>query len=189
MFEFSSEAGLFGLFVAAFVSATILPGGAELVLVAQITQHPETLWLALAVASLGNTAGGAVSYVIGRVLPNKGKLNPKAMTWLHRWGYGALLFSWIPLFGDALCLAAGWLRLNPWFALPRGLAAPEPVVRVAAVRGRQGVPAGGGGRRLDLVPGRRAAGARLLTRVAPSRLFTAVDNRRTCRCDKPARSR
>jgi membrane protein YqaA with SNARE-associated domain len=133
MFEFSSEAGLFGLFLAAFVSATILPGGAELVLVAQITQHPESLWLALAVASLGNTAGGAVSYVIGRVLPNKGKLNPKAMTWLHRWGYGALLFSWIPLFGDALCLAAGWLRLNPWFALP--LYAVGKAFRLAAVAG------------------------------------------------------
>jgi membrane protein YqaA with SNARE-associated domain len=133
MFEFSPEAGLIGLFFAAFISATILPGGAEVVLVAQIHQHPDSLWLSLLVASAGNVCGGAVSYVMGRLLPNKGKLNPRAMTWLHRWGYGALLFSWIPLFGDALCLAAGWLRLNPWFALP--IYAVGKALRLAAVAG------------------------------------------------------
>lgn len=133
MFEFSPEAGLIGLFFAAFISATILPGGAEVVLVAQIHQHPDSLWLSLLVASAGNVCGGAVSYVMGRLLPNKGKLNPRAMIWLHRWGYGALLFSWIPLFGDALCLAAGWLRLNPWFALP--MYAVGKALRLAAVAG------------------------------------------------------
>jgi membrane protein YqaA with SNARE-associated domain len=133
MFEFSAQAGLWGLFLAAFVSATLLPGGAEVVLVAQLHQHPESLWLALAVATAGNTLGGLTSYLIGRLVPNKGKLNPKAMVWLHRWGYGALLFSWIPLFGDALCLGAGWLRLNPLLALP--LYAAGKLMRLAAVAG------------------------------------------------------
>lgn len=133
MFEFSAQAGLWGLFLAAFVSATLLPGGAEVVLVAQLHQHPESLWLALAVATAGNTVGGLTSYLIGRLVPNKGKLNPKAMVWLHRWGYGALLFSWIPLFGDALCLGAGWLRLNPLLALP--LYATGKLMRLAAVAG------------------------------------------------------
>jgi membrane protein YqaA with SNARE-associated domain len=133
MFEFSPEAGLLGLFLAAFISATILPGGAEVVLVAQIHQHPDSLWLALLVASAGNLCGGVVSYAMGRLLPNKGKLNPRAMVWLHRWGYGALLFSWIPLFGDALCLAAGWLRLNPWIALP--IYAAGKALRLVAVAG------------------------------------------------------
>jgi membrane protein YqaA with SNARE-associated domain len=27
------------------------------------------------------------------------------------------MFAWVPLIGDALCLAAGWLRLNPWQAM------------------------------------------------------------------------
>jgi membrane protein YqaA with SNARE-associated domain len=30
---------------------------------------------------------------------------------LYRWGPAALLLSWAPLVGDALCAAAGWLRL------------------------------------------------------------------------------
>ena len=32
------------------------------------------------------------------------------------YGTPALLLAWVPLIGDALCLAAGWLRLNPWQA-------------------------------------------------------------------------
>jgi membrane protein YqaA with SNARE-associated domain len=35
---------------------------------------------------------------------------------LRRYGTPALLLAWVPLIGDALCLAAGWLRLNPWQA-------------------------------------------------------------------------
>ena len=31
---------------------------------------------------------------------------------VQRWGAAALLFSWLPLVGDALCVAAGWLRLH-----------------------------------------------------------------------------
>ena len=39
----------------------------------------------------------------------------KALAWLHKYGYWALLMTWLPLFGDALPIAAGWLRLK---ALP-----------------------------------------------------------------------
>jgi len=35
----------------------------------------------------------------------------------RRYGTPSLLFAWLPFMGDALCLAAGWLRLNPWQAL------------------------------------------------------------------------
>jgi membrane protein YqaA with SNARE-associated domain len=35
---------------------------------------------------------------------------------LRRYGTPALLLAWVPLIGDALCLTAGWLRLNPWQA-------------------------------------------------------------------------
>ena len=36
---------------------------------------------------------------------------------VRHYGTPALLLAWTPLIGDALCLAAGWLRLNPWHAL------------------------------------------------------------------------
>ena len=35
---------------------------------------------------------------------------------VRRYGTPALLLAWVPLIGDALCLAAGWLRLNWWQA-------------------------------------------------------------------------
>jgi membrane protein YqaA with SNARE-associated domain len=35
---------------------------------------------------------------------------------MRRHGTPALALAWVPLIGDALCLAAGWLRLNWWRA-------------------------------------------------------------------------
>jgi len=36
---------------------------------------------------------------------------------VRSYGAPSLLFAWVPpLIGDALCLAAGWLRLNWWQA-------------------------------------------------------------------------
>lgn len=115
MLDFSAEAGFVGLFVASFISATVLPGGSEVVLVGVIHKHPDMVWQAVAVATIGNTLGGMTSYVVGRLLPNKA--NPRAIIWLHRYGYWALLFSWLPLIGDALCVAAGWLRFSPSVSL------------------------------------------------------------------------
>ena len=115
MFDFSAEAGFIGLFVASFISATMLPGGSEVVLIAVIHKHPEMLLQAVAVATAGNTLGGMTSYLLGRLIPNRA--DGRAVIWLHRYGYWALLFSWIPLFGDALCVAAGWLRFNPVISL------------------------------------------------------------------------
>ena len=115
MFEFSEEAGFAGLFVASFLAATLLPGGSEIVLIAVLHKHPDAVVQAVAVATLGNTLGGTTSDLIGRMIPNKAE--SKAIIYLHKYGYWALLFSWVPLFGDALCVAAGWLRYNPWVSL------------------------------------------------------------------------
>jgi membrane protein YqaA with SNARE-associated domain len=115
MFDFSAEAGFLGLFIASFISATVLPGGSEVVLIAVIHRHPEMLLQAVAVATVGNTLGAMTSYLLGRMIPNRA--DSRAVIWLHRYGYWALLFSWIPLFGDALCVGAGWLRANPYLSL------------------------------------------------------------------------
>ena len=74
--------------------------------------HPDAFWQAIAVATLGNTLGGVTSYWMGRLLPNR--VQHKAIITLHKYGYWALLLSWLPLVGDALAVGAGWLRLNPW---------------------------------------------------------------------------
>ena len=112
MFEFSPEAGLWGLFASAFVSATILPGSSEVVLIGLLAKYPDTFWAAIAVATVGNTLGGVSSYWLGRLLPNKAE--GRAIGWARRYGMWSLLFSWVPVIGDALCVAAGWLRFNAW---------------------------------------------------------------------------
>jgi membrane protein YqaA with SNARE-associated domain len=113
--EFTS-AGLAGLFLSAFVSATVLPGNSELVLIAFLTAFPDRAVAAIAVATVGNTLGGLTTYGIGRLLPQRKAPPQRALAWVRRYGAWALLLSWLPLAGDALCAAAGWLRIPLWAA-------------------------------------------------------------------------
>lgn len=110
----SEEAGLWALFASSFLAATLLPGGSEAVLFGVLTLHPAQYWPALGVATLGNTLGGMSSYLIGRLVPQKRDLPGLAAVQRH--GSPALLLSWVPFVGDPLCVAAGWLRLDPWRA-------------------------------------------------------------------------
>lgn len=108
-FAFTAEAGLAGLFLASFLSATLLPGGSEAVLFAVLRLHPEQALPALLLATLGNTLGGMTTYFMGRLLPQH--LAPKNSALAIRHGAPILLLAWAPIIGDALCAAAGWLRL------------------------------------------------------------------------------
>ena len=115
-FSFTSEAGLAGLFVVSFLSATLLPGGSELALLAFVTRYPEATTESFVLATIGNTLGGMTTYWMARALPE-----PKDSSRLglaRRWGAPVLILAWAPVIGDALCAAAGWLRL-PW--LPSAL--------------------------------------------------------------------
>jgi membrane protein YqaA with SNARE-associated domain len=110
----SDTASLLSLFISSFLAATLLPGGSEAVLYAVVRSYPELLWIALAVATIGNTLGGMVTFGMGWLLPQTQQL--KHVEKVRRYGTPALLLAWVPLIGDALCLAAGWLRLNWWQA-------------------------------------------------------------------------
>ena len=112
---------LAGLAASAFLSATVLPGNSELALSALFYQQPALLWPAVLVASIANTAGSATSLWLGRRAPAK-MLPARTAGWFARFGPAALLLSWVPLLGDALPLAAGWLRL-PWWPCLLWLAA------------------------------------------------------------------
>lgn len=110
--ELTLSEALAGLFTSAFVSATLFPGASEAVLLALVSSWPDALFTALMVATVGNTLGSMTSYAIGRFFPKK--VSNRALDWLQRWSVYALLLSWLPLVGDALPLAAGWLRIH-WF--------------------------------------------------------------------------
>lgn len=102
---------LLGLFAASFAAATLFPLPSEAALFAYLQIHPENVTLAVAVATIGNTAGGMTSYLIGRLLPQK---NPdsKAVRAVRRFGAPITGLAWVPFVGDALPVAAGWLRMN-----------------------------------------------------------------------------
>ena len=110
---FSPEASLASLFVAAFLAATLVPLSSEAALFAVLKLHDNLLWPALGVATLGNTLGGLSSYLIGRFIETKKPPKPLAqLERVRRLGAPALLLAWLPVDGDALCVAAGWLKLN-----------------------------------------------------------------------------
>jgi len=100
--------GLWGLLLSSFLSSTLLPGNSEIVLGALLHQMPSLKWPAIAVATLGNTLGGLTSYGVGRLFPRPHE--GRTVEALRRYGPAALLLSWVPLVGDGLCVASGWLR-------------------------------------------------------------------------------
>jgi membrane protein YqaA with SNARE-associated domain len=108
---------LLGLFAVSFAAATLLPMPSEAALYGYLMLHPDDAVLAVTTATLGNTAGGMTTYLIGRLLPQRMKFNERALQWIRRWGAPATFFAWLPVIGDALSAAAGWLRIRWWAAL------------------------------------------------------------------------
>lgn len=108
---------LSGLFVIAFVAATILPAQSEAAMVGlQLAGYP--VILLVAVASLGNTLGAVANWWLGRGLqsfhdrkwfPVSPAALDRATAWYGRWGRWSLLLSWAPFGGDAITVAAGVL--------------------------------------------------------------------------------
>ena len=122
----SALAAYGGLFLSAFVAATLLPAQSELVLAALLaSQEWSAVWL-LCVVSLGNVLGALVNYALGRGanalrdkrwFPLSGAALARAEGWYRRYGRYSLLVSWAPIVGDPLTLAAGAMRENIWVFL------------------------------------------------------------------------
>ncbi|QDY42803.1 YqaA family protein [Candidatus Pantoea soli] len=131
------------LLVSSFLSATLLPGSSEALLIALLIARKGEICGLLLAASVGNTLGGLINILLGRLLPPKGqgRWHNTAITWLHRWGPAALIFSWLPLVGDLLCVFAGWLRFA-WLPCALFLALGKTlryiVIAIATVQGMHG---------------------------------------------------
>jgi len=121
---------LLGLFAASFAAATLFPLPSEAALFAYLQRYPENAVLAVSVATLGNTAGGMTSYLIGRFIPSR-KLDSKAIQHVRRYGAPVTLLAWLPIVGDALSVAAGWLRIH--WAAALGFMAAGRLLRYIAV--------------------------------------------------------
>lgn len=115
---------LWFLFFSAFISSTLFPGGSELALLYLASEENHSTFVLISIATFGNTLGAMTSWGIGRLIAirysteNLSKASQqKAVARLQKYGSPILLFSWLPIIGDPLCLAAGWLRVNWLYAL------------------------------------------------------------------------
>lgn len=104
----------------AFLAATLLPFYSEIVLVPFLIEgkDPMLLWI---VATLGNTLGAVVNWVLGRFMlhyqhrswfPIKQQQLVRAQKWFQHYGVWSLLFAWLPVGGDALTFIAGIMRVK-----------------------------------------------------------------------------
>lgn len=115
--------GLWGLFVSAFTSATLLPGTSEVVLASMAATGMATPLVLGSVATAGNVLGSCVNWALGRLaaagLGSRAlRINPdqleRAKYWYGRYGRWSLLASWVPVIGDPLTVIAGILGEPLW---------------------------------------------------------------------------
>ena len=109
-----------GLFLAAFLAATILPAQSEAVLVGLILSNSYSIVLLVLVATLGNCLGSLVNWYLGRYLEhfrdktwfpvNEHNLI-RAKSFYQKYGAWSLLLSWVPIIGDPLTVMAGLMRM------------------------------------------------------------------------------
>ncbi len=110
----SPGASLGSLFAASFLAATLIPLSSEAALFAVLNMHAALFWPAIGVATLGNTLGGMTTYLIGRYIGSKRPL--VQLKRVSRYGAPVVALAWLPLVGDGLVLAAGWLKMH-WAAV------------------------------------------------------------------------
>lgn len=120
MLEGLIEYGYIGLFLAAFLAATILPFGSEVVFVALLAAGLDP-WTCTIIASVGNWLGGMTNYYLGRLgktewiekyLKVKKEKIDKVHNWLNGKGASMAFFSFLPVIGDIIAIALGYMRAN-----------------------------------------------------------------------------
>jgi membrane protein YqaA with SNARE-associated domain len=109
---------LTGLFLAAFIAATLLPAQSEALLAYLVVQSPHSVALLVAVATLGNVLGSCVNWGLGRFFrhyrdahwfPVSARQQARAEALYRRYGRASLLLSWVPIIGDPITCVAGLL--------------------------------------------------------------------------------
>lgn len=122
----NATSGYIGLFVAAFLAATLLPLGSEMILAALLLSGLSPSGLVL-VATAGNVLGSCCNYWLGRYVSQpllqrwcgiSEQSLVKARSIFQRYGLWSLCFAWLPVVGDPLTLLAGIFKIRLlWFML------------------------------------------------------------------------
>jgi len=114
------------LFFSALISSTLFPGGSEALLIFRLQDASNNPYLLVTMATCGNVLGSIITYYMGKYgfqfshrwfRITEDKLT-RAEHHFQRFGTPALLFAWLPVIGDPLCLVAGSLRYSfVWFVI------------------------------------------------------------------------
>ena len=147
MQELLTTHGYPALFLLSLLASTLIPLGSEWLLIALLFKGLDPVSL-VATASIGNFLGACTSYwlgifgsrfVEGKLLRMDREDSERAERLFARFGSWSLLFTWLPVVGDPLCLVAGVLRISfHRFALLvfTGKAVRYAVVAWAAIEGK-----------------------------------------------------
>jgi len=117
---FLNEQSYSALFLMSFLASTIIPLGSEWLLVSLLASGWDPI-VSVSVATAGNTLGACTTYAIGmfggpfltgKVLRISEDARQRAIGIYNRYGFWSLLFSWLPVIGDPLCLAGGVLQVR-----------------------------------------------------------------------------
>ena len=119
------QLGLFGLFLGCMLSATVVPFASEALLAGALLMGYGK-WAVTLVASLGNTTGGMISYLMGwlckwewleKYFRVKREKLERMRDRVAKYGAWAALLTWLPFVGDLIAIAMGLMRVNPWWTL------------------------------------------------------------------------
>jgi membrane protein YqaA with SNARE-associated domain len=118
--DWLNQPGYLALFFISLLASTLLPLGSEWLLVMMLAGGYNPLY-AVATATVGNYLGAVITYLIGfgggtwliekvmRISPHQ---QERARSYYQRFGVYSLLFSWLPVIGDPLCLVGGMLKIR-----------------------------------------------------------------------------
>jgi len=125
------------LFMLSFMASTVLPMGSEWLLALMLVKGYDPV-ATVTVATTGNTAGACTTWLVGRYgggwlisrfLKVSQSQRQRAEAWYRRYGSASLLFSWLPVIGDPLCMVGGLLNIR--FSLFLVLAGSGKLLRYA----------------------------------------------------------
>ena len=120
MIELLSDYGLWGLFLGAFLAATVVPFSADVLLRGLLIAGANSPAALIIVATLGNWLGGLTSYAIGRAgkwewierLRVSRESLEKQQARIKRYGAPIALLTWVPFIGDVFAVALGFYRIK-----------------------------------------------------------------------------
>lgn len=117
--------GLWGLFLGAFLAATIVPFSSDALYLAVLIATKDPLGCFL-YGTIGNWLGGITTYWIGwlgrwewieRWFKVKHETLAKQKIKIDKYGVWMALLSWVPIVGDVIVIALGFYKTRPLWTI------------------------------------------------------------------------